>query len=111
MKKLLTLLAIVATVTLLPSVSQANCTAKGGVPGVFVQRGAVATNIGVRTNRPVGNFFNFTTTDSKLITTALAAATTHTTVLVTGDATVCSPLNAQGFIAGGNVLSILVNPD
>jgi hypothetical protein len=110
MKKLLTLLAIAATVTLLPSVSQANCTATGGVPGVYVQRGAVATNIGVRTNRPVGNFFNFTTTDSKLITTALAAATTHTTVLITGDAATCPPVNAQNYIAGGNIVSILVNP-
>jgi hypothetical protein len=110
MKKLPALLAIIATVTLLPSVSQATCAKTGGVPGVFLQRGGIATNVGVRTNR-IGDLFNFTTTDSKFITTAIAAATTHTTVLVTGDATVCPPLNAQGFINGGNILNILVNPN
>ncbi|WP_394753835.1 hypothetical protein [Crenothrix sp.] len=110
MKKLFTLLTIIATLTLLPSVSQAFCTATGGVPGVFLQRGAVATNVGVRTNR-IGPLVNFTTSDSKLITTALAAATTNTTVLVAGDASSCPPLNAQGFINGGNIVSILVNPN
>ncbi len=110
MKKLHTMLAIVSTVTLLPLVSQANCTAQGGVPGVFLQRGAIATNVGVRTNR-VGPLVNFTTSDSKLITMALTAATTHTTVQVTGDAPSCPPLNAQGFIDGGNILGVLVNPD
>jgi hypothetical protein len=111
MKKSLNLLAIVAVVTLLPSVSQAFCTATGGVPGVFVRPGGIATNIGVRTNRPIGDFVNFQTTDVKLINTALAAATTHTTVQINGDATTCPLANAQGFVAGGNIVSILVNPN
>jgi low affinity Fe/Cu permease len=110
MNRYTSMLAIIAMATLLPSVSQANCSAKGGVPGVYVQKGAVATNVGVRTNR-IGPLFNFSTTDSKLINTALAAATTNTTVLVAGDAPVCPPVNAQGYIEGGSILAILVNPD
>jgi len=111
MKKLLTLLVITAAFSLLPSVSQAFCTATGGVPGVFVRPGGVATNIGVRSNRPAGAFFNFTSTDSKIITTALVSASTHTTVQINGDAATCPQVNAQNFIAGGNIVSILVNPN
>ena len=110
MNRYLSMLSIIATVTFMPSVSQANCTAQGGVPGVYLQKGAVATNVGVRTHR-IGPLVNFTTTDSKLINTALASATTNTTVQVTGDAPVCPPVNAQGYIDGGSILAILVNPD
>ncbi len=110
MKKLFNAFLGAVAISLLPSVSHAFCTAIGGVPGVFLQSGAVATNIGVRTNR-IGDMVNFTSTDQKIITMALTAASTHTTVQVNGDAPTCGSVNAQGYIDGGKIVSVLVNPN
>jgi hypothetical protein len=109
MKKLyLTLLAATATFSLLPSVSQALCSTTGAINGVHIQNSL--TNIGVRTSRPLALAYNFTTTNALLTNAALIAESSHMTVIITGNAAVCPPVNSQGFVAGGNVISILVSP-
>jgi hypothetical protein len=108
MKKLLALFTATAAFSLLPSVSQANCVRNGTVPRVFVVAGGV-TNIGVRANGADPIFYNFTTTNSVIIDTALIALANHVQVQVTGNAAACSaPVgNVSG---GGTVLNILVAP-
>jgi len=84
MKKSLALFAAITACGLLPSGSQAACTAFGTIPRVFVQ--PAVTNIGVRSNAPGTIFFNFTTNNLAFITAALAAEASHLTVQVAGNA-------------------------
>src|SRR5215470_13367219 len=95
MKKLLTLLAVTVAFGLLPSISQATCSATGTIPRVFVFNGGLSANIGVRANSPGTTFFNFTTTNATIINTALVAEASHMTVTVSGNAAVC------GAVVGG----------
>ncbi len=112
MKKLLTLLAITAAFSLLPSISQATCVQTGTIPRIFVQThlAGFPTNIGLRANGLGALLYNFTTTNSNFINAALTAEASHITVQIVGNAAVCPVPPAGGFGNGGTVISILVSP-
>ena len=109
MKELLTLLAAtVALISLLPSASEAACIATGTVPRVNIS-GSSDSSVGVRDNGASTTFFNFTTSNAKLINAALVAEASHITVQVVGNAASCGPV-IGGVSAGGAIVSILVSP-
>lgn len=108
MSKLITCLAATMMCGLLPSVSQAVCTADGTIPRVFVVPGGV-TNIGVRDNGAGTVFFNFTTTNVAVISAAVTAESSHMTVRIVGNAAACSA-PVGGLSNGGTVLQMLVSP-
>ena len=108
MRKLLTLLAAtVAFSSLLPSVSQATCTAIGTIPRIFVQ--SAITNVGVRANGGATTFFNFTTSASVFIDASLVSEASHITVQINGNASSCGPV-IGGVSQGGTITAILVSP-
>jgi hypothetical protein len=109
MRKSFTLaMAAVAFNLLVPAVSHANCAASGTIPRVFVQVGAL-THIGVRDNANNTVFFDFTTTNTAVISAAIATEASHMTVQIVGSASSCGAV-VNGLSAGGNVVAMLVSP-
>ena len=106
MKKLLALLTATVAFGLLPSVSQATCSATGEIPRVSVSG---VTNISVRLSTPGSTTFSFTTTVANVISAALAAQASHQRVTVVGNAGACGAV-VGGLSAGGTVVSITVAP-
>lgn len=104
MKKLLTLLAITAAFSLLPSISQAVCVSTGTITRMFVPAGG-ATSMSVRGSAAGSVLFSFSTVNFNIINAALAAESSHITVSIIGDAPSCV-VGPGGFVNGGNVISI-----
>ncbi len=107
MKKLLILLAATAAFSLLPSLSQASCVASGTIPRVSIT--SAVTTLSVRLSGAAATTFNFTTTNASFINAALVAQSSHSHVLVLGNAAACGPVTG-GISAGGDVVSIIVSP-
>jgi|SRR6516164_8574632 hypothetical protein len=103
------MLAVGAAVCLMSAQSHATCVQRGTIPRVFVQTDGALTHIGVRDNGSPAIFYDFTTTNSVFINTAVVAEASHLTVQITGGATACGvPVNDVS--AGGSVVNILVSP-
>lgn len=108
MRKLLTLATSAGLSLLLPLGAHANCVATGTIPRVFVQNSG-GTHIGVRDNNTGTVFYDFATTNTAIISAAVAAEASHVSVLITGNAFACgAPVG--GLSAGGVVLNMLVSP-
>ena len=109
MKRVLTALVVTAALGMLPSVSEALCSATGEVPRIFIS--AAVVNIGVRASAPGSIFFNFTTpvANQAVISAALAAQASHQRVTIVGAAAACGAV-VGGLSAGGAVVSIITAP-
>jgi hypothetical protein len=106
MKKMLVLLMVAGSFGLLPSISQAMCTAVGAIPRVTV---ASVTTVQVRSNSPGSVTFSFVTADDTFIHAAVVAEQTHANVTVMGSATTCGAV-LRGVSAGGTINQIIVSP-
>ena len=105
MKKQFAVLMATITLSLLPTLSHAQCVATGQISRTFVVPTPGLTNIGVRSSDPGSTFFNFTTSNLAIITAAVTAEASHKTVTMTGNAAACGPV-VGGLSAGGTVVNI-----
>jgi hypothetical protein len=109
MKKLATLLTVIAAFTTLASASHATCVASGEISRVSVNPGSVVSSFYVITSTPEQPSYVYGTTDGKVVNAVLTAQASHMTATATGSAASC-PSPIGGVINGGTVISFTTAP-